>query len=86
VLFLDEPCANLDGRATREIEALLHEAHAHGTRIIMATHDMGQARRLATDVLFLLGGQIHEQAPASEFFNRPATSEAQAFLKGDIVE
>lgn len=86
VLFLDEPCANLDGRATREIEGLLQDAHARGTRIIMATHDLGQARRLASDVLFLLGGQIHEHAPASEFFNRPATAEARAFLKGDIVE
>ena len=86
VLFLDEPCANLDGRATREIEGLLRDAHAHGTRIIMATHDLGQARRLATDVLFLLGGQIHEQSPASDFFRRPVTSEASAFLQGDIVE
>jgi len=48
VLFLDEPCANLDGRSTREIEALLQEAQTAGTRIIMTTHDLGQARRLAT--------------------------------------
>ncbi len=86
VLFLDEPCANLDGRATREIEALLADAHARGTRIIMTTHDLGQARRLATDVLFLLGGAIHDHGKAASFFARPATSEAQAFLKGDIVE
>ena len=86
VLFLDEPCANLDGRATREIEALLQDAHAHGTRIIMATHDLGQARRLASDVLFMLNGQVHEQAEAPDFFAQPVTAEARAFLKGDIVE
>mgnify|MGYP003635994975 CR=1 FL=1 len=51
VLFLDEPCANLDGRSTREIESLLQGAKDAGTRIIMTTHDLGQARRLADDSL-----------------------------------
>ncbi len=86
ILFLDEPCANLDGRATREIEALLHEAQAQGTRIIMTTHDLGQARRLAQDVVFLLNGQIAEQSAAQLFFATPGTLEARSFLKGDIVE
>lgn len=86
VLFLDEPCANLDGRATREIEAILIEARAQGTRIIMATHDMGQARRLADDVLFLHHGTLHDQGPAETFFTGPKTPEATAFLKGEIVE
>ncbi|SLN29408.1 Arginine transport ATP-binding protein ArtM [Pseudoruegeria aquimaris] len=86
VLFLDEPCANLDGRATREIESILAEARADGVRIVMSTHDMGQARRLADDVLFLLNGRIHEAAMAWPFFAEPATPEARAFLKGDIVE
>ena len=86
VLFLDEPCANLDGRSTREIEALLRDAHARGTRIIMTTHDIGQARRLATDVVFLLNGRIHESGAADAFFAAATTPEAQAFLQGDIVE
>ena len=86
ILFLDEPCANLDGRATREIETILHQARAAGTRIVMATHDMGQARRLASDVLFLYGGKVHETAPAAAFFNQPQTPEARAFVNGDIVE
>ncbi len=85
VLFLDEPCSNLDGQATAEIEALLADAHANGTRLIMATHDLGQARRLASDVLFVHKGKVHEHAPASQFFTGPATQEAMAFLKGDIV-
>lgn len=86
LLFLDEPCTNLDGRATREIEALLLAAHAAGTRIVMATHDLGQARRLAKDVVFLKDGKIHEQGPAPQMFDAPQTAAFAAFLKGDIVE
>jgi len=86
ILFLDEPCANLDGSAMRDIESILMQARQAGTRIVMATHDMGQARRLASDVLFMYGGKVHEAAPAAAFFNKPQTMEAQAFIKGDIVE
>lgn len=86
VLFLDEPCASLDGRATREIEAILTEAVAGGTRLIMSTHDMGQARRLATDVVFMLNGRVHEFAVAEQFFEQPDTEQGHAFLRGDIVE
>ncbi|MCK8464709.1 ATP-binding cassette domain-containing protein [Aliiroseovarius sp. S1339] len=86
LLFLDEPCASLDGRATREIEAILIRTSAAGTRLIMSTHDMGQARRLATEVLFLLNGKIHEHGSAEQFFAGPETAQANAFLKGDIVE
>ncbi len=86
ILFLDEPCANLDGRATREIETLLARAQAGGTRIVMSTHDMGQARRLASEVVFMLGGKVHETGPAQDFFNGPKTPQAVAFINGDIVE
>ena len=86
VLFLDEPCANLDGSSTREIETLLLAAQAAGTRIIMTTHDLGQARRLATDVVFLLRGLVVEQGDAAAFFATPQTAEAAGFLKGDIIE
>lgn len=86
ILFLDEPCANLDGRATREFETLLMKAFKEGTRVVMSTHDIGQARRLAEDVWFIHHGKILEQTPAAEFFASPKTSEARAFLKGDIVE
>lgn len=85
VLFLDEPCANLDGHATREIEALLQEASAAGTRLVMATHDMGQARRLARDLVFMLDGKVHEAGDAKVAFSRPTTQELAAFLRGDIV-
>lgn len=86
VLFLDEPTTNLDGRATREIEAILLDALRQGTRLIMATHDMGQAKRLGTDVMFLYRGALHETGPIDRFFDHPTTQEARAFLKGDIVE
>lgn len=86
MLFLDEPCANLDGRATREIEGLLQDAHQSGTRILMATHDLGQLKRLASDVIFLRKGHIHETGTARDILNSPQTPELRAFLQGDIVE
>lgn len=85
ILFADEPCAALDGSATREIEALLVAASLQ-TRIVLATHDMGQARRIASDVVFLLHGRIHDSGPAPAFFDAPSTPEAASFLRGDIVE
>lgn len=85
VLFLDEPCANLDGRSTRDIEDLLLRANKDGTRIIMATHDLGQCRRLASDVVFLLNGKIHEIGTAEDFMTSPMTPEAGSFLQGDIL-
>ncbi len=86
VLFLDEPCASLDGRATGEIEDILRMCQAAGTRIVMATHDPGQARRLAHEVLFLHRGRIGEHAPAGAFFDGPASPAAAAFLRGELVE
>jgi len=85
LLFLDEPCSSLDGHATREIEAILAQARADGTALIMATHDMGQARRMGDRVLFLLGGRIVEDSPAAQFFDAAQTPQARAFLNGDIV-
>jgi len=86
VLFLDEPCASLDGRATREIEEILIRAAANGTRLIMSTHNMGQAQRLADEVIFVLHGKIQEFSPAESFFAGPETKQGRAFLRGDIVE
>lgn len=85
VLFLDEPCANLDGHTTREIETLLLQTAQAGTRLIMATHNMGQARRLAGEVIFMLNGLIHEHGPAESIFTTPQTAEFKSFLQGDIV-
>ncbi|GGE48660.1 ABC transporter ATP-binding protein [Actibacterium pelagium] len=86
MVFLDEPCASLDGRATREIEEILTRAAASGTRLVMSTHDMGQARRLADDVIFMLHGKVHEIGPAAKVLEMPETAQLRAFIKGDIVE
>jgi len=86
VLFLDEPTTNLDGRSIREIETLLTQARTDGTRIVMATHDIGQARRLASDVIFLYRGQLVEHSKAERYFSEDATPQAKAYLNGDILE
>ncbi len=86
VLFLDEPCASLDGRATREIETLLTDAVAAGTRLVMSTHNLGQASRLATEIILVARGQIQEHQSAGDFFAGPNTDEGRAFLRGDIIE
>jgi tungstate transport system ATP-binding protein len=86
LLFLDEPCSNLDGRSTREIETILSNARTNGTRIILATHDMGQVKRLADDVVFILNGRVHEYSSLDQFMNTPQTTESKAFFQGDIVE
>jgi tungstate transport system ATP-binding protein len=51
----------------------------------MASHDLAQVRRLADMVLFLHRGQLLEQAHAAEFFSRPQSKEAAAFLDGHLV-
>ena len=85
VLFLDEPTASLDPAATKAFEDILRDVAQSGVKIVMATHDLGEARRLAGDVAFLLRGRVHERAPAEKFFTAPATPEAAAFIRGDLV-
>jgi tungstate transport system ATP-binding protein len=84
VLFLDEPTASLDPTSTREIERVIQAFDAAGTKIIMATHNLGQARRLGDEVLFVHQGRLVERAPVEQFFSRPASSEAAAFIKGEL--
>jgi tungstate transport system ATP-binding protein len=84
VLFLDEPTASLDPSATREIEALIRAFDGAGTKIIMSTHNLGQARRLGDEVLFLDRGRIVERSPVDRFFNQPASAEAAAFIRGEL--
>jgi len=85
VLFLDEPTASLDPAATRSIEETIAAMHAHGTTIVMTTHDLGQARRLADRVLFLHHGRLVEDAAAATFFQQPTSHEAAAFIKGELL-
>jgi tungstate transport system ATP-binding protein len=85
VLFLDEPTASLDPAAARAIEELVDSIHRSGTKIVMTTHDLGQARRLADEIMFLYHGCLIESGPAERFFARPQTPEAAAFLKGELT-
>ena len=85
VLFLDEPTSQLDPGATRQIEEMITGLKMDGVTLVMATHDLGQARRLADRVLFLNGGAIVEDATALQFFRQPATPGAQAFIAGELL-
>lgn len=84
VLFLDEPTANLDPGATRDIETLIGQIRAGGTKIVMTTHNLGQARRLGDEILFLSQGRLVERAPVDRFFSKPASVEADAFIRGEL--
>lgn len=84
IMFLDEPTANLDPTATREVEEIVQRIAAGGTKIVMTTHNLGQARRLGDEVLFIASGRLVERAPAERFFANPATAEAAAFIRGEL--
>lgn len=85
VLFLDEPTASLDPASTLAIERLLIDAQHRGIKVIVVTHDVGQARRLAQDVIFLHHGKVIEHQPAPRFFTEPDSDVARAFLAGGLV-
>jgi tungstate transport system ATP-binding protein len=85
ILFLDEPTANLDPAATKAVEDVIVQVAGRGVKVVLATHDLGEARRLAGEVVFMIRGRVRESAPAQSFFDDPVTAEAQAFLNGDLV-
>ena len=84
ILFLDEPTASLDPGATHEIERIVNAMHEGGAKIVMVTHNMGQARRLGDEVLFLHQGRLVERTPAERFFRNPSSPEAAQFLEGEL--
>ena len=85
LLFLDEPTSSLDPAATRAVEEMIGAFHADGMTIVMTTHDLGQARRLADEVLFMHHGRLLEHTPADEFFDRPRSEAARSFIKGELL-
>jgi len=85
VLFLDEPTASLDPASTAVIEDIVLRAHGRGTKIIFVTHDLGQARRLGDEVVFLHRGRLIEHSPADRFFEQPASEAARDYLAGRLV-
>jgi tungstate transport system ATP-binding protein len=85
VLFLDEPTASLDPAATAAIEQIVRAISARGIKVVMATHDLGEARRLAGDIVMLHRGSVVETGPVASFFSAPRTSEARTFLAGELL-
>ena len=85
VLFLDEPTSSLDPAATLAIERLIGRIAGEAVKIVMVTHDIGQARRLAAEVMFLDRGRLCEQTPAARFFVRPDSDPARVYLAGGLV-
>ncbi len=85
VLFLDEATASLDPANTLAIENLIKRVSNEGTRVLLVSHDLGQGKRLADDVVFLHRGRIVEHSPATTFFNQPASAEARGYCEGRIV-
>ena len=85
LLLLDEPTANLDPYSLNLIEDLVLEENSIGKTIIFTTHDMSQAKRLATDVIFLNKGKVLEQTISKTFFKSPKTLEAQKYINGEIL-
>lgn len=84
LLLLDEPTASLDPSATAEVERIVREIRTDGTRILMTTHNLGQATRLGDDVVFMTAGRVREHAPIQRFFARPASEEARLFIQGEL--
>ena len=85
VLFLDEPTASLDPSGTGAVEQIIQEIHEGGTKIVMTTHDLAQARRVAEEVIFLHNGRVAEHSDPAAFFTRPESEAASAFLDGRLL-
>jgi tungstate transport system ATP-binding protein len=84
LLILDEPTASLDPASSREVERIINDIAASGTRILMTTHNLGQARRIAEEIIFIDRGRIVEQTPVEQFFTQPRTAAAQDFLHEEM--
>ena len=84
LLLLDEPTASLDPGATEAVERIIREIRTEGAKILMTTHNLGQATRLADDIVFLAEGRMQEHVPANTFFARPQSPAARAYLQGEL--
>jgi tungstate transport system ATP-binding protein len=85
ILFLDEPTASLDPAATKTVEDIIRAIAARGIKVVMATHDLNEARRLAGDIVFLNRGRVVEAGNAKVFFDSPQTGEVRKFLAGELL-
>jgi tungstate transport system ATP-binding protein len=84
LLLLDEPTANLDPTATDAVERIIRSIRTDGAKVVMTTHNLGQATRLADDIVFLANGRVEEHAPSGRFFARPQSPAARKFIQGEL--
>jgi tungstate transport system ATP-binding protein len=85
VLFLDEPTASLDPAATKAVEDVVSSIAARGIKVVMSTHDLGEARRLAGEIVLIHRGRVLENGSAQDFFAHPKTLEARRFVGGELL-
>jgi tungstate transport system ATP-binding protein len=85
ILFLDEPTASLDPAATKAMEDIVRGVAARGIKVVMSTHDLGEARRLGGEIVLMHRGRIVETADAQTFFTQPKTEEARRFVAGELL-
>ena len=85
VLFLDEPTASLDPAATKAIEDIVRNVSAGGVKVVMATHDLGEAKRLAGEIVLLHRGRVIEAGPAQKVLSSPTTDDARRFIAGELL-
>jgi tungstate transport system ATP-binding protein len=85
VLFLDEPTASLDPAATKAIEDIVRNVSAGGVKVVMATHDLGEAKRLAGEIVLLHRGRVIEAGPAETILSSPMTDDARRFIAGELL-
>ncbi len=85
ILFLDEPTASLDPAATKAIEDVIRTVAARGIKVVMSTHDLGEARRLAGEIVLLHRGHVVESGTAADFFAGPKTDAARRFIAGELL-
>jgi len=84
LLLLDEPTASLDPSAVEAVERIVREIRTDGAKIVMTTHNLGQATRLADDIVFLAEGKVREHTSVRRFFTTPASAEAKRFIEGEL--
>ncbi len=85
VLILDEPSSNLDPGATMAVEQLIMTARQDGKKVILVTHDLGQAKRVGDEIIFMHNGRIIETGSCNQFFEQPKTEESRAYLSGRLL-
>ena len=85
-LLLDEPTASLDPLSTSIVEDMINEAEGSGAKIVLVTHDIKQAKRMADDILFIHEGRVLAHKPKQDFFKDPGSIQAQAYLDGRVPE